>query len=803
MNDTTINQQQQQFDNVHNSGTDLEKRPGIDASSEKSITEGAKEQPKLQFKSLQAKLPIRDYVEDISEESGDGTIEGDIITFTDRPYSADTFGHLHFKLSDFDSGLDNRYIADTRFSCVEHPGFVYYRHMATPTQVESGSIEFPCPTCKTAVYACNSRHERQLFADNSAHPALHYCDTCLHNVLITRRHPSTGCTRASYARFDICRKCAQQSLDVAFALKNGEVFGCGCDKPLNGRDQDDGNNSMDTSDDSVGRHGTASCGDIDDDNKENSWSEEFHSWDQDITSANNNASRLCRRVYKGLRRCGKQFGPITKLIRSLAKGGPETSEVLLQRTVELVKQGGRKSLAGRIFPNCKPKGNITSLPEMCKDGEGYHVVYGLDGTVFKEKLRTKKAAKTRLRRLRKLYQDRADIEELGIESKPIMCTNIVHPRERVQRFRSHKLYRSDLERQKFIELKNKKFQLKREKGRSIKRTAKAHRKRADVVRAVKESQMRAEEDQRAKVEALEIEHDNMQVVDPRTAHYQNSAKEREYVASLLKEQAQKYKQKCDDRVEQEVNLLLYDALPNMVLNDIGVPERQSVVTDRLLTFMKKVGDLDIEGKLDKTTIETVNQITQKLVKANLLDKCPIFVLRVCSKLLPVALGFDNLRDIKEDLASLPEPHHITMGEPIIWEDYLDKMELDLNGDFRSDARKRRDKLVHKDPVLFNYTAEYSTGNGLFGWKSTESGILSMELLHQLMDYSVVSYDADVKTVFSRIEKCAMSIQTINLPKWDYAAFNRFVVADTVNVAKALYLNRLECHKTLGFCSVPA
>jgi hypothetical protein len=392
----------------------------------------------------------------------------------------------------------------------------------------------------------------------------------------------------------------------------------------------------------------------------------------------------------------------------------------------------------------------------------------------------------------------------GLKSPSRTIPRMSLPESKVQRFhfKQTRKHASPSIRQIKLQEKSEKLRKKRECGKAVKIGSNNRKEKANklVAAALRDMNDRLIADKKVALENAKYDQEDIMYANPRDHDYDNLKQEREYQVKYFSDQIKKHKCKLEELDDKRFCQLFNETLPNSILTDITTPDVTSFVSDKVGLLIDRIAILSKDNP--ESSIKVLQTISQMSTNLGLVDKLPTAALLILNAVLPVANCLDTLRDDVNSILKPTQANEIIIREPIIWQDYLTSIGQDPEADHRTESRKRRDDLKFRDPKLFHVDMNFRSGSEWLCSSNVDKGIISLELLFQLLDYRVVSYNTDESSVFSKIDSLAAEIQVINLPKWDFVNLRRFVVDDTVLCAKAIYRNRRAVHDKLGFRPAP-
>jgi len=200
---------------------------------------------------------------------------------------------------------------------------------------------------------------------------------------------------------------------------------------------------------------------------------------------------------------------------------------------------------------------------------------------------------------------------------------------------------------------------------------------------------------------------------------------------------------------------------------------------------------------DELVKSTVNAIGEEVNrKPNLADKCSKFLQDLIMKIKPIALAFDSVHDIKLGVDVLKEEFEVELKDAIPYDLLSDEYGNHMT-DVRDDHARRGD-MIHRDPLLRHFSIKRIDRTKIIPQQVDYDGIISAELLFQLLAPSVVSIGASEEVVLSKMQHLAGNIHTINLPKFAIIKYGTNIVEDTLLVARAIFKTRRRVSTALGF-----
>lgn len=299
-----------------------------------------------------------------------------------------------------------------------------------------------------------------------------------------------------------------------------------------------------------------------------------------------------------------------------------------------------------------------------------------------------------------------------------------------------------------------------------------------------------------RVESAKIDFEYAMRPDPRDPNYENFYKERAYYADELKK-LQEYKKKKEYQMnEVTVNKGLRSIMETWHSDDLFSFTHTSSLLDDVEKIEKFIKDNVTSDELVTTVINAVHREVEKT--PTLLDKATKFLEQVITHVKPMALSVDSLNDIRLSAEWMKKEFSICLKEPIPMTDYLTMLKLDplKEYDLRDDHAMRGD-LVHKDPLLQYADFKYINRETTVPTTVEDTGIVSMELLFQLMSPSVAVLNATEEIVQAKMQHIASNIHSINLPKMALLS-GRNIVNDTLVAAFSLFRAQRRISRALGF-----
>lgn len=310
------------------------------------------------------------------------------------------------------------------------------------------------------------------------------------------------------------------------------------------------------------------------------------------------------------------------------------------------------------------------------------------------------------------------------------------------------------------------------------------------------AEMRDQEfaDKEAKIEMLEVEYDNLMMPNINSEFYENAYKEREYYLKNIEDEKKKKDKKTYQKQEINVNLHLKEYLDEWKLSDYFSFARTSSIVDDLSVVEKFIKDNIDNDELVKSTVNAIGEEVNR--KPNLADKCSKFLQDLIMKIKPIALAFDSVHDIKLGVDVLKEEFEVELKDAIPYDLLSDEYGNHMT-DVRDDHARRGD-MIHRDPLLRHFSIKRIDRTKIIPQQVDYDGIISAELLFQLLAPSVVSIGASEEVVLSKMQHLAGNIHTINLPKFAIIKYGTNIVEDTLLVARAIFKTRRRVSTALGF-----
>jgi len=346
-----------------------------------------------------------------------------------------------------------------------------------------------------------------------------------------------------------------------------------------------------------------------------------------------------------------------------------------------------------------------------------------------------------------------------------------------------------------VDLRNQKRAEKIKAGREwkMKNNARASKNQALLNQAYSEFNDRNYGERQGKLEAIQTELDYLMRPDVNNSNYENAFKERNYLHDQQEKQSKEHKRKQYATEEVIVNKRLHQIMDNFNMNDLYCISKTSSVVDDL----QKVEDFITVHKESKDIDMIVSTVATAINKTpNLLDKCSNFLKDLILKLKPTAFTIDAVRDVVKDIDILKDDSIVTIGESCSMAEISENFDI-ITPDMRDDHARRGD-LVHVDPILRRFVIRRTEHKVPFGDITDYAGVMSTELLFQLLSPSVCQLNLSKEQVIAKMIHVCANIHTINLPKWSIIEFNTDIVQDTLLVARAIYNTRLRVMQALGF-----
>jgi hypothetical protein len=302
----------------------------------------------------------------------------------------------------------------------------------------------------------------------------------------------------------------------------------------------------------------------------------------------------------------------------------------------------------------------------------------------------------------------------------------------------------------------------------------------------------------AKKEQADYDYECLMDPDPRDDCYGNYHKERDFYLSQKKIENENFKKKEYSINEVSVNKYLKSIITDFSTTDHFSYSRTSSIVDDL-------NKVELFIKSNVTDDLAIKKITGALIdavdlKPTLIDKCSKFLQELILKVKPVAFGVDVVRDISLNVDVLKEEHEVCFGKPIDFSELAYDCNV-LNPDLRDD-HARRGEIIHNDPLLRHFNMKKINRNGILSEQVDYNGVLSCELLFQLLSPSVCIMNASDVTVMSKMQSIASNIHTINLPKFSLFQYGTDIIQDTLVAARAIFLTRRRLNHVLGFPLAP-
>jgi len=347
-----------------------------------------------------------------------------------------------------------------------------------------------------------------------------------------------------------------------------------------------------------------------------------------------------------------------------------------------------------------------------------------------------------------------------------------------------------------VDMRNKKRRDKIEAGGTWKKHGTTRNDKEDALLTEAFSDLRDQEfaNKEAQIEYLETELENLMKPQINTEFYENAYKEREYYLKNLEEEKKKKDKKTYQAQEVVVNNHLTDYLTNWKSVDYFSFARTSSMVDDLATVENFIKENIDNDELVRKTVNVIGEEINK--KPNLADKCSLFLQQLIKKVKPIALAFDSVHDIKLGIDVLKEEFEVELKDPIKYDALSDEYGSHM-ADVRNDHARRGD-LIHRDPLLRHFSIKRIDRSTLIPQQVDYDGIMSAELLFQLLSPSVMSIGATEDVVLAKMQHLAGNIHTINLPKFDIIKYGVNIVDDTLLVARAIFKTRRRVSTALGF-----
>jgi len=306
-------------------------------------------------------------------------------------------------------------------------------------------------------------------------------------------------------------------------------------------------------------------------------------------------------------------------------------------------------------------------------------------------------------------------------------------------------------------------------------------------------------DKIAKIETLETEIENLYKPNTSSEFYSNAYKEREFYLDQLNKEKQDFKKKEYQRNELELNKILLDLMEHWKSTDCLSYSRSSSICDDL----DKIESFIKENVKDDVAINlVVNSVSECIEsKPDLLDRCSNFLKELILKIRPIAFGVDAVRDVALNIDVLKEEQVVEFLEPVFLSELQSVSSKFIEFDVRDDHARRGD-LVHMDPLLRHFQLKRLMRNGVLSQQVDYRGVLSCELLFQLLSPSVCVMNAPESIVMSKMQHIASNCHTINIPKFSIIEYHTDIVQDTLIVARAIFLLRRRVSLALGFPIAP-
>lgn len=297
-------------------------------------------------------------------------------------------------------------------------------------------------------------------------------------------------------------------------------------------------------------------------------------------------------------------------------------------------------------------------------------------------------------------------------------------------------------------------------------------------------------DKIAAVETAELNYEEIMYPDPEGEFYVNYSSERDHMLSLLKDAQRKHKESMYQLNECSLNSMLSTTFANWSSTDMFSVARSSVFEDEL----SRIENFIIENKSSEDVkIVTDALINEVNVQPKLIDKCSTFLKNLILKLKPMAFSGDTVHDVILGIDYLKDDYAMQLLEEVpVVSMTKDGKVIDVRDD-----HARRGDLVHQNPLLYRFNLN-RIQRGMFPISTDYSGIVSLELLFQLMSPSVCVMNASEELVLSKMQHVAANIHTINLPKFSIFEYGTDIVQDTLLAARALFLTRRRVVRALGF-----